>query len=197
MNIFVTGTDTDAGKTIVSAWLCMHTRADYWKPIQTGDDSDKSVVAALSPRTTIIPEIYKLKAPLSPYDSANMENASMDPDSFGRNLENTVIEGAGGALVPIAENFLMADLIKKCGARALIAVKSKLGMINHLLMTVEVLKNREIDVAGVIVNGKIEDNIKSTIELFSKIKILSTIPDSGIETLQKIDVPDEILKIIK
>ncbi|MDR0595264.1 MAG: dethiobiotin synthase [Puniceicoccales bacterium] len=197
MNIFVTGTDTDVGKTIVSAWVCMHTPVSYWKPIQTGGDSDKDIIAKLSPHTKIIPETYKFKAPLSPYDAANMENIAVDIDKFSENFENTIIEGAGGALVPIAENFFMADLIKKCNASVLIVVKSKLGMINHLLMTAEVLKMRGIRVVGIVVNGKMEDNIKFTIEKFSKVRILRIIPDDSVETLRCTAVPPEILEIIK
>ncbi|MDR0581288.1 MAG: dethiobiotin synthase [Holosporaceae bacterium] len=200
MNIFVTGTDTDVGKTIVSAWICMHTRAGYWKPIQTWNDSDKDIIAKLSPSTKIIAEVYKLKAPLSPYDAANIENIAIDTNTFSKkNLENTVIEGAGGALVPIAENFSMTDLIRMCNAMTLIVAKSKLGMINHLLMTMEVLKTRRIDILGIIINGSIEDNLKYTIEEFSKLKILSIIPhdDSVSEVLQNTALPSEISEIIK
>ncbi|MDR1983180.1 MAG: dethiobiotin synthase [Holosporaceae bacterium] len=199
MNVFITGTDTAVGKTTISSWICMHTGADYWKPIQTGDDFDKDMVKKFSPHTRIIPEAYKLKAPLSPYDAANLENKIIDAESLGRHIENTVIEGAGGALVPIAKNFFMADLINKCNARALIVIKSQLGMINHALMTVEVLKMRKIDVLGIIINGKVESNIKSTIENFSNAKILAVIPysdDLG-DTLRRASIPQEILEIIK
>jgi dethiobiotin synthase len=198
-NIFVTGTDTDVGKTVVSAWLCKHTNTNYWKPIQTGGDSDSAMVAKLSPRTKIIPEVYKLKAPLSPYDAAKLENVEIDQNLFNKDLQNTVIEGAGGALVPIAENFLMADLIKMCRARALVVAKSKLGMINHLLMTAEVLQTRGIDVIGIIMNGEIENSLKCTIQEFSKLKILSIIPrsDNLGELLQKTSQPPEILEMLK
>jgi dethiobiotin synthase len=199
INIFITGTDTDVGKTVVSAWICMHTRADYWKPIQTGNDSDKDIITKLSPHTKIIAEVYKLRAPLSPYDAANMENIAIDVNAFSKNLGNTVIEGAGGVLVPITENFLMADLVKMCDAKALVVAKSKLGMINHLLMTVEVLRARGIDILGIIINGSIEDNLKCTIEEFSKLKILSIIPqDDDVDKALRITaLPPEILEIMK
>jgi dethiobiotin synthetase/malonyl-CoA O-methyltransferase len=197
-SIFVTGTDTDAGKTTVSAWLCMHTKADYWKPIQTGDDSDKDIIAAFSPHTRIIPEAYKLKAPLSPYDAANLENLKIFPDMFNRNVQNIVIEGAGGILVPIADNFCMVDMIKACDAAALVVVRSKLGMINHTLMTIEVLRNRNIDIVGIVISGTVDDYIQKTIEKFSQSKILAIIPQSNnlIETLRSVNVPPDILEII-
>jgi dethiobiotin synthase len=199
MNIFVTGTDTDIGKTTVSAWLCMHTSADYWKPIQTGDDSDRDVVKKLSPRTKIIPEAYKLAAPLSPYDSAKLEGAEIDVKTFKRDLENTIIEGAGGVLVPIAKNFLMVDLIKLLGAKALIVAKSQLGMVNHILMTVEILKAKNIDILGIVVNGEMENYIKNTIEEFSRTKILAIIPrsDNLKTTLQRANLPPKILEILQ
>jgi dethiobiotin synthase len=199
MNIFVTGTDTDVGKTVVSAWLCLHTNADYWKPIQTRNDSDKNVVAKLSPRTRIIPEIYKLKAPLSPYDASKLEDIEIDRNLFRIDTHNTVIEGAGGILGPVAKNFLMVDLIKTCGAKVLIVAKSKLGMINHLLMTTEVLRSRAIDILGIVINGKIENNLKNTIEGFSKLKILSVIPQSAdlVRMLQNKAFPLEFLEMLK
>jgi dethiobiotin synthase len=177
----------------------MHTTASYWKPIQTGDDSDRDVVTKISPHTKIIREAYSLKAPLSPYDAAKLGNVEIDRNLFARNLQNTVIEGAGGALVPIAENFFMADLIKMCNAKALIVTKSKLGMINHLLMTTETLRSRGIDILGIIVNGEIENNLKCTLEEFSKLKILAAIPHSCnlTETLQNMPMSSAILETLK
>ncbi|MDR3046469.1 MAG: dethiobiotin synthase, partial [Bacteroidales bacterium] len=80
MNIFVTGTDTDVGKTVVSAWICRQVNARYWKPLQTGcaEDSDKQTVKTLSPQTELVSEIYRLKAPLSPYDAAQLEGLEID-----------------------------------------------------------------------------------------------------------------------
>jgi dethiobiotin synthase len=199
VNIFVTGTDTNVGKTAISAWLCMHTNANYWKPIQTGDNSDSDIIAKFSRHTKIISEAYKLRASLSPYDAAKLENVKIDRNLLARDLQNTIIEGAGGALVPIAKNFFMADLIKTCNAKALIVAKSQLGVINHLLMTVEVLKVRGIGILGIIMNGEIESNLKSTIQEFSGLKILSIIPhsDNLIETLRNITLPLETLEILK
>jgi dethiobiotin synthase len=198
-NIFITGTDTDVGKTVVSTWLCRYTGASYWKPIQTGSDSDKDMVAKFSPHTKIIPEIYKLKTPLSPYDAAKLENIEIDRKLLEKSLGNTVIEGVGGSLVPIAEDFYIADFIKVCNAKALIIAKSRLGMINHLLMTVEVLKARSIDILGIVINGEIEVNLQHTIEEFSRSKVLCVIPHSNDidEILQNSVLPPEILEVLK
>jgi dethiobiotin synthetase len=138
-------------------------------------------------------------APLSPYDAAKLENVTIDRNLFPGNLKNTIIEGAGGALVPIAKNFFMADLIRACGAKSLIVAKSKLGMINHLLMTAEVLRARGIDILGIIINGEVKNNLKCTIEEFSKLKILSIIPYGGdlAEILRSTTLPSEILELLK
>ncbi len=105
MNIFVTGTDTDAGKTTVSAWICSKIHTKYWKLIQTGNDSDSEVIRKFAPNTGIIPEAYKLKAPLSAYDAANKESLAIDIDKLTTNENKIVIEGAGGVFVPISDDF--------------------------------------------------------------------------------------------
>lgn len=202
MNIFVTGTDTNVGKTVISAWICLHTTAKYWKPIQTGSDVDKNVIKKLSQHTEIIPEAYQLKAPLSPYDAAKLENTEIRPNLFSEIMalekSSCVIEGAGGILVPIGKNFYMVDLIKKCNARALLVAKSQLGVINHVLMTVEVLRHRGIDIVGVVINGMIEPHLLDTLEKFSRAKVLQIMPPAKnlSKTLRCIKLPSEISRAI-
>jgi len=177
MNIFITGTDTDIGKTITSAWICKNTSASYFKPIQTGDDSDAKTVSQFSPTTRIIPNAYRLKAPLSAYDAACLEGIDIDIDTIKRQCppNNTVIEGAGGTLVPITHDIMMADLINLMNAKALIVAKSKLGFLNHIFLTVEALKARNIDILGIILNGK--TTLTNTVENFSRCKVLATLTD--------------------
>lgn len=198
MNLFITGTDTDAGKTTVSAWICSHIRTKYWKIIQTGNDSDSSIIKQYSPNTEIIPEIYKLKAPLSAYDAAKLENVVLDTSKFNINKDKVVIEGAGGVFVPIASNYLMIDAIKSTNSKALIISRSKLGMINHILLTVFALREKEIPIVGIVISGDINDNIKQTIEKFSKIKILSVLPESNnlVEIFNKTSIPQEIMEVL-
>jgi dethiobiotin synthetase len=159
-------------------------------------------VKKLSPPTEIINEAYRLKAPLSPYDSAKSENIEINLELFdeitSREKSLCIIEGAGGILVPIAENFFMADLIKRCNAKAIVVAKSKLGMINHTLMTVEILRARKIDVIGTVINGEIDSGIKDTLEKFSRLKIFGIIPHSEnlYETLRNVKLPPEFLEMI-
>jgi len=200
MNIFITGTDTDVGKTIVSAWICKHSKAKYWKPIQTGDESDSKTILNFSPDSEILKEVYALNAPLSPYDSANLENKKINTEKLLENIpDKTVIEGAGGVLVPISENFYMADLIKSTNSKAIIVAKSKLGFLNHIFLTAHELKSRSIEIVGIIINGGVEKNLIETIERFSGIRVLKIIPfmENIRESLENIEVPSEILEVLK
>lgn len=198
MNLFVTGTDTDAGKTTVSAWICSNIKTKYWKLIQTGNDSDASTVKKFALNTEIISELYRLKAPLSAYDAAKIENISIDTKKFQTDHDKIVIEGAGGLFVPIADHFLMIDAIQRTNSAALLVTRSKLGMINHVLLSVSALKNRDIPMIGIVVCGKIEENIKRTIEHFSQESILAVLPES--ENLAQLfantPVPSKILEVL-
>lgn len=199
MNLFVTGTDTDVGKTTVSAWICSKIRTKYWKLIQTGGDSDAGTVKDFAPFTEIIPEIYKLQAPLSAYDAAKLEDALIDVAKFQIHQDKTVIEGAGGVLVPIADNFLIIDAIKQTNSCALVVARAKLGMINHILLTIEALKNRKIPTIGIVVCGNIEESIKKTIERFSGEKIIANLRDcNDLKILFEVTpLPQNILRILK
>ncbi|MDR0742479.1 MAG: dethiobiotin synthase [Puniceicoccales bacterium] len=199
MNIFVTGTDTDVGKTTVAAWICQQVKVAYWKPIQTGNVRDSETVKILSPHTKIIDEAYRFSAPLSPYDAAKIDNISIDEKLLKRRINSTVIEGAGGILVPIKVGFCMADLVKLYNAKTIVVARSKLGVINHILMTMEVLKTRNIDILGIIINGQMETNIGQTIELFSGSKILAHIPHGNDLNgmLRSIRIPSEISEVFR
>lgn len=198
MNIFVTGTDTDAGKTTISAWICSGIKTKYRKLIQTGDDSDAATVKKFAPETEIIPEIYKFRAPLSAYDAVKMENKVIDIRKFQTNSDKSVIEGAGGIFVPIADNFLMIDAIKQTNSKALLVARSKLGMVNHILLSIYALRAEKVPILGIVVSGNLDKNIKETIELFSREKILAILPES--DNLQQLfentPLPRQILEIL-
>ena len=198
MNLFITGTDTDAGKTTVSAWICSKIKTTYWKPIQTGSDDDSDVIRKFSPQTEILPNAYRLKAPLSAWDAARLEQTTLDVQKLHTDRDKMLIEGAGGLLVPIAENFFMLDVIKQTHATALVAARSKLGMINHLLLTIFALHQRKIPVLGIIICGDTERNIRETIEHFSKVHILAVLPETNdLKALfEQTPLPSEISKIL-
>jgi len=181
MPIFITGTDTNVGKTIVAAWLCVHLKTTYWKPIQTGTDSDTKKVKELS-STITLKEQFLLKAPLSPYMAAKLENIKIDTNTiFLPSIKNLVIEGAGGIMVPIKKDFFMIDLIEQFSIPSLIVSRSSLGTINHTILTVEALLNRNMPILGIIMNGFCSKELKNTIEELCRIPILDVLP-----TLEKI-----------
>ena len=198
MNLFITGTDTDAGKTTVSAWICSKIKTTYWKPIQTGSDADSDVIQKFASQTEILPNAYRLKAPLSAWDAARLEQATIDVRKLQTDRDKILIEGAGGLLVPIAENFFMLDVIEQTHAIALVVARSKLGMINHVLLTIFALHQRNIPILGIVICGNIERNIRETIEHFSRVRILAILPETNdLKALfEQTPLPLEILKVL-
>ena len=176
--LFVTGTDTGVGKTLVSAWLTRAWGATYWKPIQTGaaEDSDSLSVARLVPEATIHPPAVELQAPLSPHEAARRERRRVDlsaltlPDAGGRPL---VVEGAGGVMVPINESALMVDLMARLGLPVLVVTRSGLGTINHTLLTLEALRRRRVPILGVVMNGQRNPGNRQAIEHFGAVPVLA------------------------
>jgi dethiobiotin synthetase len=154
--VFITGTGTDVGKTLIAAIVTEALQADYWKPVQAGydDGTDSLSVSKLlsNTKSVIHPELYILKMPASPHISAAAEQKEIKIKKIIAHLPQTknrlVIEGAGGLLVPLNKKELVIDLIKKIGARVIIVSKNELGSINHSLLTAAVLKKEKIDVAG-------------------------------------------------
>jgi dethiobiotin synthetase len=155
---FVTGIGTDVGKTVASAILVEALEADYWKPIQSGSDSDKGVVESLISNTKSVfhQSAYSLREPLSPHAAAELDNIEIKLENitFPYTHNTLIIEGAGGLMVPLNYDGLMViDLINHCKAEAILVSRNYLGSINHTLLSIEALQNREIPIAGIIFNG--------------------------------------------
>jgi dethiobiotin synthetase len=157
---FITGIGTGVGKTIVSAILTEALHADYWKPVQAGIEggTDTELMKSLvsNKETVFHPETYLLQTPASPHYAAALEHVSMNPPDFivPQTSRTLLIEGAGGLLVPLDRHFLVIDLIGFFGAEAILVSQHYLGSINHTLLSVEALKQRNIPVKGIIFNGK-------------------------------------------
>ena len=188
---FISGTDTNVGKTIVSTVLATKLEAHYFKPIQCGLNKmnlkDSEVVKSLSNKAKILNELYFLKKPLSPFVAAKLEKKQIDVNKilqFVKNLKTKklVIEGAGGLNVPINSNYLMSDLCQKLNTPLILVSRTKLGTINHTLMSLEVIKKKKINLMGIIFFGKKELETLETIRFFGKkilkknIKILGRLP---------------------
>lgn len=179
---FVTGIGTGIGKTFISAILTEKLQADYWKPIQSGDldQSDSLTVKALitNNKSIIHLESYKLNTPVSPHLSAKLDGIEIDLDkiNFPKTDNHLIIEGAGGLMVPLNEKKLIIDLIKKLNVEVILISENYLGSINHTLLSIELLKQRGINIKGIIFNG--DENLESQryIEQYTKIKNLGIIP---------------------
>lgn len=199
MQIFITGTDTDAGKTTVAGWLCLHSGYDYFKPIQTGSDKDSSIVKVLSGAKTY-KETYLYTTPVSPHLAASLEGEAIDIEQIKLpSAPNLIIEGAGGLLVPINKEALMIDLIVQMNVPVLLVARSAIGTINHTLLSLEALRSRSIDVLGIIVSGKLNQDNCDAMEFYGRTKVLAQIPfmtKIDKETLLGIPLGDTLNKIL-
>jgi dethiobiotin synthetase len=178
MNIFITGTDTNVGKTVVSSWLCLHTGADYFKPIQTGarEGRDTDWVRSYS-GARVHPEAYCYQAPVSPHLAAAAEQDVIDITTIQCPMvPRLMIEGAGGVFVPLSKQTLMIDLIQQFHVPTLVVAASRLGMINHTLLTLAALRARQIPVLGVIVTGMPNQDACEAIETYGETGVLAQLP---------------------
>lgn len=187
MAVFVTGTDTGVGKTIASAALLRrYAEAPgirYWKPVQTGDDDDRLMVARLSrlgDRFTA-PGLYRFEHPLSPHRAAELENASIDLDAIDARFRELcqsgplIVEGAGGVMVPLNRQQLWPDLLERWQIPVVIATRTTLGTINHSLLTIAALRSRSIRIAGLLFCGQANDDNERTIVDLSGVTSLGRI----------------------
>ena len=158
MKIFITGISTDVGKTIASAIITEALEADYWKPIQAGDlnDSDSHFIKSnvKSQKSKIFPNAYQFNTPASPHLAAELDGITINLKNIiePKTDNHLVIEGAGGLFVPLNETDFVLDLIQP-DYKVIVVSRHYLGSINHTLLTIEALKNRGINIAGIIFNG--------------------------------------------
>ena len=182
-NYFVTGIGTGIGKTLISAILTEKLKADYWKPIQAGDleTSDSLNVERLitNTKTFIHPERFKLNTPASPHYAAKLDDIEIQLNDFNmpKTENNLIIEGAGGIMVPLNEKDLLLDLIIKLGAEIILISQNYLGSINHTLLSVNILKQHDIKIRGIIFNGKENLETQRYILQYTGCKFLGHIPN--------------------
>lgn len=152
---FITGISTDVGKTLAAAIVVEALEADYWKPVQTGKETDSETVSKLisNSKTLIHKSSYSLKAPLSPHAAAALEGVYINPNKiYEPETENhLVVEGAGGILVPLNDSDTMLDIIMPT-YKVIVVSRHYLGSINHSLLTIKWLLHKGYEVA-VLFNG--------------------------------------------
>lgn len=171
MKLFITGISTDVGKTIASAIIVEALQADYWKPIQAGDlnHSDTHKVQSLvsNSQSHFHSNSYALQTPASPHLAAAIDGLTIAMNQIQEPKTNNhlVVEGAGGILVPLNETQSVVDLIQP-DYKVIVVSRHYLGSINHTLLTIEALQNRQIQVAGIIFSG--DENTSSESIILSR-----------------------------
>ncbi|HWY09818.1 MAG TPA: dethiobiotin synthase [Bacteroidia bacterium] len=181
---FISGIGTNVGKTLVSAILCEALQADYWKPIQCGvaEGRDKDIVKKLLSNSKSIchDETFLLKEPASPHIAAKKENIkiTMDELKMPQTLNKLCIEGAGGPLVPINDNYFVIDMAKQNGLAVVLVVSSYLGCINHSLLAIDYLLNNNFKLHGLVLNGDFDEGVKNAITNYKRVPVLAEIPQT-------------------
>lgn len=180
--IWVAGTDTNVGKTIVAAALVKHLNASYWKPVQTGTDTDDDTTTVRTltgfDDSKFLPNAMRFKAPLSPNQAAELEGAEIAmrdiklPDFRGR----LVMEGAGGLLVPLNHHRTMIDLMRYYSAPVVLVARSALGTLNHTFMSLHLLREMRLPIQGVVLVGEPNPMNARDIRDMGKVRILAEIP---------------------
>jgi len=182
MRLVVCGTDTDVGKTVVSALLVEGLGARYWKPVQSGFEGggDRDRVQALLdlPAGRIVPEAYRLAAPVSPHWAAEQEGIRIDPArlELPGGSDALVVETAGGVLVPLRRDWLQIDQLQRWGLPLVLVARSGLGTLNHTLLTLEALRRRELKVLGLILNGPPHPDNPHTLAQLAGVPVLAELP---------------------
>jgi len=178
----ICGTDTDIGKTLISPFFVKGLNSFYWKPIQSGIESqtDSQTVEKLAQlsKEKIIKEAYVFTKPLSPHWAAEIDQKTINFEKLRlpKVQGSLIVETAGGLMVPITRNFLQIDQIKHWNLPVILVCKSSLGTLNHTLLSIEALKRRNIEILGLVVNGKKHlDNPKTLVD-FSGIPLITEFP---------------------
>lgn len=189
MNIVVAGIGTGVGKTVISAVLVEALKADYWKPVQAGDldKSDTMTVKSLVSNSSsrFHAEAYQLKHPMSPHAAAKLDSTEIDLKTLAlpATKNRLVIELAGGIMVPLNNRELNLDLLKTWDASVVLVSRNYLGSINHSLLSLEVLKQHKVPLAGIIFNGTPNAETERFILDYSQVTCLARIEE--LKTLAK------------
>lgn len=202
---FITATDTNAGKTRITAGLARALRGmgvdvGVMKPVETGcKESDGALVpadavalkeAANSPDPLDLINPYRFAAPLAPSIASRMAGVEISLSRIGERFQEiagrhgvTLVEGAGGLLVPLTDDKTIADLILYLGIPAIIVAPNHLGAVNHTALTVECARKRGIEVKGVVLNNASpasndlsRDGNAQEIARVAGVRVIATVP---------------------
>ena len=171
--VFVTGTGTGVGKTVLSAALALARGAAYWKPIQTGTESDTAEVERLT-GCKVLDGGVRLPDPVAPYLAARRAGTRVtiaDILAFTPAEGDWVVEGAGGVLVPLNETEMILDLMERLALPVIVAARTTLGTINHTLLTLDAIRSRGLTVERVVMVGDRHRDNREAIETYGRVKV--------------------------
>lgn len=220
--VFVTATDTGVGKTLVTCALARAAvrrglRVAAMKPCETGDgdDGERLLAACGRPLDPALVRPYRFHLPASPEVAAQAEGVTVDLariaaafDALAADADLVLVEGAGGLLVPLAPNVLMADLAARLRLPLLVVARASLGTVNHTLLTLEAARRRDLRVAGVVfsraveTHGPEEPTNPVAIATYGKVPILGALPhvadiDAVDDVAERFLLVDDILRLLQ
>jgi dethiobiotin synthase len=209
--VFVTGTDTNVGKTVTSALLCSALQqagaaAGYFKPVQSGIDDDVKTVRALSGLAVdcLQNPVFAFPDPISPNRAAEKQGqeiwlAEIAAVWKGLPRRHWVVEGAGGLLVPLGADTTVRDLVKQLELPLLVVAPTRLGTINHTLLTIEAARHEGIPILGIILTGESDPGLARVLENYSGVQVVAEIPKierlepMTIASLARVHLPKDVL----
>ncbi len=201
-SLFITGTDTDVGKTYVAAGLAVTLRkmgidVGIMKPFAAGTPQKKGLksedVEILSqaaqvtdPENLMNPQFFKMAA--SPYTASKSLKVKVKVKSVLSSFKKLsklhsmlLVEGMGGIMTPILKNYFVTDLIKDMKLPAVIVTRTRIGTVNHTIMTCKMCEKYKIPIKGIIINNFDSDGytvktLKRDLQSLTGVPILGTIP---------------------
>jgi dethiobiotin synthetase len=182
MSVIIAGIHTGIGKTICSAIICQSTGYDYWKPVQAGnlEDTDSHFIQKNTTNHSIKihPERYRLQIAASPHFAAEKEGIEITRENIQIPKSNKpiVVETAGGLMSPLSLDFLNINLIQHLELPVILVSNNYLGSINHTLLSVEALQERNIEIKGIVFSGEKNEASESFILEYTQLPLLFSIP---------------------
>lgn len=180
--LIVCGTDTNVGKTVVSALLVQGLGATYWKPVQSGleggGDRERLCRLLNLPDERWLPEAYRFQAPVSPHWAAEQENCCIHPNQLVLPAipGPLVVEAAGGLMVPLNRQWLQIDQLQHWRLPLILVARSGLGTINHTLLSLDALRLRKLPILGLVLNGPSHPDNPKTLEQFGGVPVIAELP---------------------
>jgi dethiobiotin synthetase len=179
----IAGIGTGIGKTLISSIFRQGLQADYWKPVQSGnpEEADALFIEQMTrvPEGKIWDSSYMLTQPLSPHTAAEIDGVriSLDQIQLPQTERSLIVELAGGLMVPLNESETNLDLIAHIALPVVLVSKNYLGSINHTLLSYEILKAKQIPIAGIVFNGPTNASGERFILQHTGLKVLLRVPE--------------------